>query len=113
MIAHPCTDSRLANRVLPLLRTLLIKLPSGGALDTDVDLSAIIDSLAAMGAKKDSFTEEQRSSAAIEDTPQETALDAPGKVAYTAEQRQAATLRIMHVLRVLVITGYVLAREQS
>lgn len=104
LIAHPCTNPILANRVLPFLSTLLRKLPSGGALDTDIDLSSIVDSLAAMGAKKDQFTEEMRSSAAMADTPEAMAADKSKNVTFTTDQRQAATLRIMHLLRVLIET---------
>lgn len=108
LIAHPCTNPILANRVLPFLSTLLRKLPSGGALDTDIDLSSIVDSLSAMGAKKDSFTDEMRSSAAIEATPEPTAGAGAqsSKIAFTPEQRQAAMLRIMSLLRVLIETRW-------
>lgn len=104
LIAHPCTDARLANRVLPSFQTILRKIPSGGALDVDIDLSSIVDSLNAMGAKKDLLTDELRSSAAIENTPEAMAVDAPKKQAFSIEQRQSATLRIMSVLRTLVET---------
>lgn len=107
LVAHPCTDIRLANRVLPLLQTLLHKIPSGKALDVDIDLSTIVDSLNAMGAKKDSFTDEMKSSAAIETTPEAMVVDGVEKITFSVEGRQLATARILLVLQALLDTQQV------
>lgn len=104
LVAHPCTDARLANCVMPGLQTLLQKIPSGGALDVDIDLSSIVESLNAMGAKKDSFTDEMKSSAAIETTPEAMAVDPTNKLTFTQDQRKVATIRIMLILRTLIET---------
>jgi hypothetical protein len=104
LVAHPCTDMRLANRVLPILQTLMRKLPADAPLDTDVDLGCIAASLAAMGAKTDSFQGDLKDAAAVEDNLDVTTVDEDPKVTFSVEQRRAATLRMLSVLRVLVET---------
>lgn len=91
-----------------MLRTLLTRLPvEKNGLDTDVDLGCVVASLTSLGAKTESFDEDLRRSAAIEsddDGDMEIEVDTKVKVAYSVEQRAAAMLRTMTILRTLIET---------
>ena len=111
LVAHPCTAPQLAESALRMLTCLLEKLPTGGDADTDIELYYISDSLLKMGAKPDHIPV-----ALLEDGDVHGAMQgvesgasrgqaAQGKQPYTAQDRRAATMRLLRVLKVLVATG--------
>lgn len=108
LVAHPCTDLVLANRVLLCLLRLLRQIPSGRAKDTEVDISSAVTSLSALGANSVHFEEDLRESAALQD--ENTGMDVFGSnealVTFTYQQRQAASYRILQIVKVLIQTKY-------
>ena len=111
LVAHPCAARQLAESALQMLTCLLEKLPTGGDADTDIELYYISDSLLKMGAKPDHIPEALLEDGDVQGAMQgvescaSTGQPAQGKQPYTAQDRRAATLRLLRVLKVLVATG--------
>ena len=108
LIAHPNTDLKLANKVLPILLGLLRKMPKPEVNDTDVELSNLVEALHKLGARSESFEQDLRESAGLQNLEMEDADNQydlrQQKETFTPLGRKAACFRLLALMKVLIET---------